>query len=480
METNLQEKTNYIIQKSQLEGVEKPFCVGISENLLTFLARDLNSLMPKILPIEDIPNTELKLYAYEGLPFRGGLLPCLFKIDAKNHRVNLSLNLQIDFYDNNPPIIPFAVTNFIVKAQVDPHMATSHRDFLAFKVKSVELVGEINYPQLNPDEVIKRFGSIEKFKNYVEKIVNQICEVNVESEFNTIVSSLFSGTELPNTWRFVEGYKVNFKEFYYEEGILRDEPCGFLFIVFSTRHLNSYPSCYSSLNLQETNTYAEDQIKLVKNLEGGFESEDRWITVGVSESAILEIAYPYFKFNKRIRNMYFPYKRPVSGEVSYWVDFHLKHINVCNDNICIELYFKTGGSVLSFARDRILGTEVSATNADIELAFKHISAKAIVERRLNPDIGGMEIYIKPNFKASNPDLKIEDSTSYPLSHIVDLIKDEILNRGVTSIEDKLNNNLSFPLFISKINRTGDFGLYFERVDFYNDCSVVITGLGTDD
>ncbi|PEU06222.1 hypothetical protein COD79_19110 [Bacillus cereus] len=404
----------------------------------------------------------------------------MFKIDAKNQRLNLSLNLQIDFYDNNPPILPFAVTNFIIKEKVEPYMATSHREFLAFKVKRVELVGEINYPQLNPDEVTKRFGSIKKFKNYVEKIVKQISEVDVESEFNTIVSSLFSGTELPNTWRFVEGYKVNFKEFYYEEGLLRDEPCGFLFIVFSTCHLNSYPPCHSSLSLQEINTHVEDQIKLVKKFEGDFENEDRWITIGISESAILEIAYPYFNFNKRITNMYLPYKRPVSGEVSYWVDFHLKNINVCNENLCIELHFEAGGSVLSFARDRILGTEVSATAADIELAFKDISAKAIVERRLNPNIGGTEIYIKPNFKASNPDLNIEDSTSYPLSHIVDLIKDEILNRGITSIEDKLNNSLSFPLFISKINRTGDFGLYLERVDFYSDCSVVITGLGTDD
>ncbi|PEU06223.1 hypothetical protein COD79_19115 [Bacillus cereus] len=83
MENSLQEKTNYIIKKSQLEGIEKPFCVGINENLLTFLARDLNSLTPKILPIEDIPNTELKLYAYEGLPFRGGLLPVCLKLMPK-------------------------------------------------------------------------------------------------------------------------------------------------------------------------------------------------------------------------------------------------------------------------------------------------------------------------------------------------------------------------------------------------------------
>ncbi len=70
--------------------------MGISENTLNYLSRNFSDVA-YTFPVEEIEGIEMKIYGYDGLPFRDMLLPCLFQIDPVNYLVSLSMNLRIDF-----------------------------------------------------------------------------------------------------------------------------------------------------------------------------------------------------------------------------------------------------------------------------------------------------------------------------------------------------------------------------------------------
>lgn len=40
--------------------------------------------------------------------------------------------------------------------------------------------------------------------------------------------------------------------------------------------------------------------------------------------------------------------------------------------------------------------------------------------------------------------------------------------------------MTIPLFMSRIPLYGEFGFYLDRVDFFEESSIVITGIGTTD
>jgi hypothetical protein len=484
MDLNFQEGTDFILQKSQTEGIENPLCIGINENLLSFLGRNIEDLKSKILPLADISNTELKVSIYEGLKFRNSNVPIIFKIDATNNNINFLISLRFEFYDINTPTLPFAIAEFILKVEAEPFMATSHKNFLAISIKQVQLDGGISYPALDPDEIIRRFGSIPNFKQYVDQIIEKISEVHVESDFNNILPSIFSAIELPNTWRYVERYEVRFEKIYYEQGTIADEPRGFLFIVFSVKSLMLPPPCQCIPRLQENDDSNMRTLldRPSKDNEDGdnYRGDDTWITFGLSLAALQEIIKPYTHYAQRIDNTFLSRDDVVYGDVSYWFQFQAGDLKINPNGLGIDITFDTGGTITAYVKDPVLGGEFGYKAVDIRLIIDKISLQAIVKQRLNPERRGHEIYVQPHVEISKPNLEIRGPIPWPISEIIEEVIERIGDQELNNLESKVNNGLAFSLFLSRVPIKGDFGLYLERTDFYENSSIVITGTGTDD
>ncbi|MCP1285241.1 MULTISPECIES: hypothetical protein [Bacillus] len=478
MELNLQEKTDLILKKAHSEDyIKNPFCVGISENSLNFLSRNFSDVV-YTFPVEEIEGIEMKIYGYDGLPFRDMLLPCLFKIDPVNYLVSLSMNLRIEFYELNEPFKPFAIANFIVKSKVEPFMGTSHKNFFSFNVDEVELDGTVSYPILDADVVTDKFGSVSKFEDHVNDIVKKISKVHEKSDFSDIVPSVFIVTEFPYVWRHVEGFEVRFERFYYEGGNILDEPCGYLFIMFSLESLRVLPpcNCPSSLKDMNSNSLTGKRINLNE-----FKDEDICITVGISEAAIREIFYPFTTVTKRANYSTSVGKNIVTGEASYWVEFKTKNIGIYLDSIGIDFEFKAGGSALAFVKDPLTHTEGKHKAADILFTIENISAQAVVSSKYNQAEKRNDMYIKPHVEISRPNVEIEGSAiPFPLSEVAELLIEKATKNGINAIKDKINNNMTFSLFPSRNARIPGVHLIFEGVDFYSDSSVVISALAMDD
>lgn len=472
MDLNFQEKTDLILNKcqSESEGIENPFCIGISENLLTYVAYFTKYMDPKTFPLSEIPNTELKLSIVEGLIFRDISVPIISKIDVLNATIDFSISLRLEFYDTETPAYSFAVADFILQVESQPFMATSNKNHLAISISDIRLYGEITYPTLNSDEVIARFGSIPDFKQYVNSIIEKIRQHQVETEYNNVVPSVFSYMELPNTWKFVEKYEVKFERMYFEEGTLRNEPCGFLFIVFSVKSLMLPPPCLCLPDSQ-----VDD------DLQHKFSKEDRWITVGISRTSLQEIIKPYSHFGQRGDYYFISHKGPVYGEVTYWFQIKAGNFNIKPDGIIIDITFDSGGHITGYVRSP-LGGDFGYEAAKVRVDINKITLQAIVDRRIRRDHerNGLEIYVKPHVEISDPKLEIEGPIPWPISEVVEKILEDFGSAEVAKLENQVNQGMTIPLFMSRIPLYGEFGFYFDRVDFFEESSIIITGIGTTD
>ncbi|MEW5205513.1 hypothetical protein [Bacillus cereus] len=485
MDLDLQEKTDFVLKKVQSEDyIKNPLCLGISDNLLNFLARNFSKIEhPYIYPIEEIPDIEMKIYGYDGLSFRDMLLPCLFKIDPLNNSINMSVNLRIEFYiiDTNKT---FAVTNFIVTSKIEPFMGKSHKNFFSFNVNEIEIEGTINYPVLDETLIIDKFGSVLDFKEYVENIVGKISNVHNNSEFSGIVPSVFLTTEFPYVWRYVEGFEVRIEKFQYAAGTILGQSCGYLFLIFSVESLRTIPPCTCPTSLKEAdhNLFPD---KIVNFSE--FKDEDLCITIGVSEAAIREIFYPYTTIFKRVEFNTRKSRQPVTGEAFYWIDFRTKSIDIYLDGIGIDCEFKAGGSVLAYVNvpkfppipNRTHHTTIE--DANIRFTIENISARATVSSKYNPQEKRTDFYIKPHVEISKPNVEIEGTViPFPISEVAELLIEDFSNKGLNDIENKINTNLTFGLFPSRNPRVPGLHLIFKDVDFYSNSSVVVTTLAMDD
>lgn len=474
-QSNIQEKTNEVIQKSLAEGIQNPFCVGISENLLTYLGVQISYILPKTFPVPNVPDTEMKVYPIRGIPYRKGFVPSLFKIEADTSSIHMQVSVGIDFYDTKTPDVPFAQTTMIFKLITEPFLATANKNYLAMKINQARLDGNIEYPNVQEEEIIKRFESLDAFKQYVSRIAEQISDVHAGSDFDTLLPSVFSHLELPNTWRYAEGYEVRFQRFAYETGIVADEPSGFVFLVFSVHSLN-LPPCNCLSGQQETGFDSEDLL-----LDDPIKEEDHWITVGLSQSSLQEIISPYSRFAQKAEVAFLTRSGPAFGEVTFWLQLRMGDLKIYPDGVGIKMGFETGGHVTAYVKDPVFGGKFGYEAAHIRLVVDEISARAIVRSRSNPERGApSEIFIRPYVEITNPNLEIEGPLPYPISELAEMIIEKFLDTELDKIIHELNTKTSFTLFFSKVNTFGDFGFFLVGTDFYEDSSVVITGYGTND
>ncbi|WP_459195734.1 hypothetical protein [Wukongibacter baidiensis] len=481
MQSDFQKKTDSILAKAEADGVDKAFCVGISENLLTFLGRNIESIKPKIFDIEGVENTEFKVSPYEGVKFRDNFLPCVFKIDSENKSIDVFVSLRMSFYDTKDPTLSVATIEFTTKLSVEPFMATQNKNHLAFNINEAQLDGGIVY-LLNSDEVIKRFGSIFDFKQYVQSIIDQILDVNVESDFNSLLPSVFSRMELPNTWDYVEGYSVEFKDFYYEKGLLSNSPSSFLFVLFSVKSLMLPPQCQCSNNLQGNIRVLEDNISSgpMSKYADVFTEEDHWITVGVSQSSIKEIFQPYSQYSQRTDHAFAIRKGIAFGEVSYWFQIHAYKVTITPSGLDIEINIDSKGSITGYPLNPVFGGKYGFEAANFQLVIDSISTHPKIKSRNNNERWGQEVYVKPNVDISDPELQIHDPIPWPITELIKLLIDRFSDDEKKRIKDKMKKYITVPLFLSRVTAVGDFGFFFLGDDYYENSSIVITGRGTDD
>lgn len=471
MPSDFQEKLDLALTSIREEHLN-PFGIGISDGLFTFLARSVSTnIPPKRMSVSD--EVVLLLYPHNRLNFRNGKLACRFFIEPQSKLIRMILALKIDFI--NAEIEPskiFASGEITLSASIEPFMKTSIQESLGLSLTNIELDGKIEYPVLQEDEIIRHFQSIELFNNYVEKIVDKIKNKDVTSEFNTVVPSVFSEMELPNTWKYLSGYEATFLKFDYAEGLLENEPSGYLFMLFSVRSLMSVPSCNCTSSVLE-------RIDDVPPLDV-FEEVDCWVTIGFSRRALNEVLRPYAEYGRRTDNKFSVGNNFISASVSTWMQYHAGKLNILSDRIEVDVEANAGGDVNAYARDRIFGGKYGYEAAKLTVDIDQIKFKGFITTRFNKERMGTELVIKPEVEFSGPNVEIDGVIPWPINEIAELVLERVGSRALVKMRDNINSNMTVSLLFPRLNGIGHFNFRFDHVDFFENSSVIVTGIVSDD
>ncbi|WP_258297759.1 hypothetical protein [Paenibacillus peoriae] len=300
--------------------------------------------------------------------------------------------------------------------------------------------------------------------------------MHVQSEFNTVVPSVFSYTELPNTWNYLNGYEAIFLRFAYDEGLLEIEPSGYLFMLFSVRSLMAIPSCSCSSSILE-DTRSEDMAISRNDV---FEEADTWVTIGFSQKAFNDILRPYAHFVHRYDGKYTLGKDIVSATVSHWMQYHAGELNVLSDRVEVQVSANAGGEVDAYAQDRIFLGGFGYKAAKINVDINKITLKGYIFSRYNTEWRASELSIKPDVVFSDPNVEIEGLLPWPISEIAEMVIKRYGSRALGKIKENINNNMTVILLFPRFNGMPYFNFSFLRADFFADSSVVITGRASDD
>lgn len=380
--------------------------------------------------------------------------------------------LKLDFYDVSDPNQVFASIEFLLSSTVEPIISSSSQESLILAVRRIDLDGDIEYPILKEDEVIRRFQSMEQFYSEVDTIVHKIKKWRVDSEFNTIVPSVISQMDLPNTWKYLNGYEADFIKFDYAEGLLENEPSGYLFMIFSVRSLMTLPPC--SCNRSGDTTEDDPPPSDV------FEEVDMWVTVGFSQRAVNEVLRPYKDFDKRFEDKYSVGRGIISGTVSHWVRYHAGDLLIRKDHVEVNVQANAGGDVSAFARDRVWGGKYGYEVAQLSVNIDQISFKGYLTTLYNKERKGTEMIIKPEVGFNDPEVTVLGGLPWPINEIVDLVVSNYGRHAVDKIKNNINSNMTVSLFFPRLNGIGDFSMHIIRTEFFENSSLIITGTVSDD
>ncbi|MEK5357801.1 hypothetical protein [Paenibacillus sp. FSL L8-0709] len=473
MPSDFQKKLDLALANVREEHLN-PFGIGISDGLLSFLARSISmDKPPKSISVSD--EVVLFLYPHNRLNFRNGKLACRFFIEPQSKHIRMILALKIDFINaESEPTKIFASGEITLSASIEPFMKTSYQESLGLSVTDIELDGNIEYPVLQEDEIIRHFQSMELFKDYVEKIVDKIKNKDVTSEFNTVVPSVFSEMELPNTWKYLSGYEATFLKFDYAEGLLESEPSGYLFMLFSVRSLMAIPSCNctsSGLKDERDDDVPPSEV---------FEEVDRWVSIGFSQRAFNEILRPYADYDRRTDNKFSVGKNFISASVSSWMQYHAGKLNILSDRIEVDVEANAGGDVNAYARDPLFGGKYGYEAAKLTVDIDKIKFKGFITTRFNKERKGTELVIQPDVEFSDPNVEIDGVIPWPINEIAELVLERVGSRALDKMKDNINSNMTVSLLFPRLNGIGYFSFEFDHVDFYENSSVIVTGIAGDD
>lgn len=474
MPSDFQEKLDLALASVTEEHLS-PFGIGISDGLFTFLARQVSiGMPPKRVSVSD--EVVLSLYPHNRINFRNGKLACRFFIEPHNKHIRMILALKLDFVDaERSPDKIFASGEITISASIEPFIKSSYQESLGLSVKNIELDGQIEYPILQEEEIIRHFQSIELFKVYVDKIVAKMINSEVTSEFNTVIPSVFSEMELPNTWKYLNGYEATFLRFEYAEGLLENEHSGYLFLLFSVRSLMTIPSCSCS-----TVPLVDEKIADDVPPSEVFEEVDLWVTIGFSQRAFNEILRPYAHYVRQFNNKFSVGKNYISASVSHWMQYHASSLKILSDRIEVDISANAGGDVNAYARDPVFGGKYGYEAAKLTVDINQIKFKGYITTRYIKEPRGTELIVKPEVEFTDPNVEIDGVIPWPIDEIIELVLERFGSRALEKMKNNINSNMTMSLLFPRLNGVGYFNFSFDHVNFFESSSVIVTGIASDD